>query len=166
MLTFVYVSGQDLNSLSDLYSPGMLVRCVVTSVEKSADGRRSIKLSINPKSVNKGLSASALTSGMVCVHSLSSLLRCFFQCVSGTPHFVLVCDQNRTGSCPHQGNRSGGRGQYWILVMLLQAVAHETYSSDLVICLFILVGRVGKECKLCNSQFSLRKFVVYAEGSI
>lgn len=35
--------------------------------------------------------------------------------------------------------------------MFLQAVAHETYSSDLVICLFILVGRVGKECKLCNS---------------
>lgn len=108
----------------------------MTSVEKSADGRRSIKLSINPKSVNKGLNASALTSGMVCVHSLSSLLRCFLQCVSGTPHFVLVCDQNRTGSCPHQGNRSGGRGQYWILVMFLQAVAHETYSSDLVIYLF------------------------------
>lgn len=64
---------EDLNSLSDLYSPGMLVRCVVTSVEKSADGRRSIKLSINPKSVNKGLSASALTSGMLLSGFVSSV---------------------------------------------------------------------------------------------
>ncbi|NXG51282.1 RRP5 protein, partial [Psilopogon haemacephalus] len=56
---------EDLNSLSDMYSPGMLVRCIVTSVEKSADGRRSIKLSINPKMVNKGLNASALAQGML-----------------------------------------------------------------------------------------------------
>ncbi|XP_064000521.1 protein RRP5 homolog [Pogoniulus pusillus] len=56
---------EDLNSLSDLYSPGMLVRCIVTSVEKSADGRRSIKLSINPKMVNKGLNTSALAQGML-----------------------------------------------------------------------------------------------------
>ncbi|XP_067995560.1 protein RRP5 homolog [Melanerpes formicivorus] len=56
---------EDLNSLLDMYSPGMLVRCVVTTVEKSADGRRSIKLSINPKMVNKGLNASALAQGML-----------------------------------------------------------------------------------------------------
>ncbi|NXP78545.1 RRP5 protein, partial [Ramphastos sulfuratus] len=56
---------EDLNLLSDMYSPGMLVRCIVTSVEKSADGRRSIKLSINPKMVNKGLDASALAQGMM-----------------------------------------------------------------------------------------------------
>lgn len=60
-----HLAGQDLNSLSDMYSPGTLVRCIVTSVEKSADGRRSIKLSIDPKKVNKGLTASALVSGMV-----------------------------------------------------------------------------------------------------
>ncbi|XP_015722403.1 protein RRP5 homolog isoform X3 [Coturnix japonica] len=64
---------EDSNSLSDLYSPGMLVRCAVTSVEKSADGRRSIKLSINPKNVNKGLNASALTSGMLLSGFVSSV---------------------------------------------------------------------------------------------
>lgn len=69
-----HLTGQDLNSLVDLYSPGTLVRCIVTSVEKSADGRRSIKLSIDPKKVNKGLNASALTSGMVCVLGLSQPL--------------------------------------------------------------------------------------------
>ncbi|KAM6391097.1 protein RRP5 homolog isoform 3-T3 [Pluvialis apricaria] len=64
---------EDLNSLSDMYSPGTLVRCIVTSVEKSADGRRSIKLSIDPKKVNKGLNASALTSGMLLSGFVSSV---------------------------------------------------------------------------------------------
>ncbi|XP_075011064.1 protein RRP5 homolog isoform X3 [Calonectris borealis] len=64
---------EDLNTLSDMYSPGTLVRCIVTSVEKSADGRRSIKLSINPKKVNKGLNASALTSGMLLSGFVSSV---------------------------------------------------------------------------------------------
>ncbi|XP_014815473.1 PREDICTED: protein RRP5 homolog isoform X2 [Calidris pugnax] len=64
---------EDLNSLSDMYSPGTLVRCVVTSVEKSADGRRSIKLSIDPKKVNQGLNASALASGMLLSGSVSSV---------------------------------------------------------------------------------------------
>lgn len=83
-------------------------------------------------------------------------------------HLILSLYVIRTEqeAAPTRGIDLGGRGQYWILVMFLQAVAHEAYSSDLVICLFILVGRVGKECKLCNSQFSLRKFVVYPEGSI
>uniref|UniRef100_A0A8B9P867 Protein RRP5 homolog n=1 Tax=Apteryx owenii TaxID=8824 RepID=A0A8B9P867_APTOW len=64
---------EDLNSLSDMYSPGTLVRCIVTSVEKSADGRQSIKLSINPKKVNKGLNASALASGMLLSGLVSSV---------------------------------------------------------------------------------------------
>ncbi|NXY50608.1 RRP5 protein, partial [Ceuthmochares aereus] len=64
---------EDLHSLSDMYSPGTLVRCIVTSVEKNADGRRSIKLSIDPKKVNKGLNASALASGMLLSGFVSSV---------------------------------------------------------------------------------------------
>ncbi|NWI57334.1 RRP5 protein, partial [Calyptomena viridis] len=64
---------EDLNSLSDMYSPGTLVRCIVTSAEKSDDGRRSIKLSIDPKKVNKGLNASALATGMLLSGSVSSV---------------------------------------------------------------------------------------------
>ncbi|NWQ60507.1 RRP5 protein, partial [Neopipo cinnamomea] len=64
---------EGLNSLSDMYSPGTLVRCIVTSVERSDDGRRSIKLSIDPKKVNKGLNASALATGMLLSGSVSSV---------------------------------------------------------------------------------------------
>ncbi|NWI11122.1 RRP5 protein, partial [Crypturellus soui] len=64
---------EDLNSLLDMYSPGTLVRCIVTSVEKSADGRRSIRLSINPKKVNKGLTAAALAAGMLLSGTVSSV---------------------------------------------------------------------------------------------
>ncbi|NXP19863.1 RRP5 protein, partial [Scytalopus superciliaris] len=64
---------EGLNSLSDMYSPGTLVRCIVASIEKSDDGRRSIKLSIDPKKVNKSLSASALTVGMLLSGSVSSV---------------------------------------------------------------------------------------------
>ncbi|NXU73502.1 RRP5 protein, partial [Oreotrochilus melanogaster] len=64
---------EDLNLLPDMYFPGTLVRCVVTSVEKSADGRRSVKLSIDPKKVNKGLNTSALASGMLLSGFVSSV---------------------------------------------------------------------------------------------
>uniref|UniRef100_A0A8C8RBW1 Programmed cell death 11 n=1 Tax=Pelusios castaneus TaxID=367368 RepID=A0A8C8RBW1_9SAUR len=64
---------EDLNSLSDLYPPGMLVRCTVTSVEKTVDGHQSVKLSINPKDVNKAVNNTAVRAGMVGV--------------LGSPHF-------------------------------------------------------------------------------
>uniref|UniRef100_A0A8C3DLD0 Protein RRP5 homolog n=1 Tax=Corvus moneduloides TaxID=1196302 RepID=A0A8C3DLD0_CORMO len=64
---------EELNSLPDMYSPGTLVRCIVTSIEKSADGRRSVKLSIDPKKVNKGLSSTALAAGMLLSGSVLSV---------------------------------------------------------------------------------------------
>ncbi|KAM9134322.1 protein RRP5 homolog isoform 2-T4 [Pangshura tecta] len=64
---------EDLNSLSDLYPPGMLVRCTVTSVGKTMDGHRSIKLSINPRDVNKALNTTALRSGMLLSGLVSSV---------------------------------------------------------------------------------------------
>lgn len=56
---------QDLASLPELFSPGMLVRCVVSSLGITEKGRKSVKLSLNPKNVNKVLSAEALKPGMV-----------------------------------------------------------------------------------------------------
>uniref|UniRef100_A0A8C3T7Q7 Protein RRP5 homolog n=1 Tax=Chelydra serpentina TaxID=8475 RepID=A0A8C3T7Q7_CHESE len=64
---------EDLNSLSDLYPPGMLVRCSVTSMGKTMDGHQSIKLSINPKDVNKALNTTALRSGMLLSGLVSSV---------------------------------------------------------------------------------------------
>lgn len=69
-----HVAGQELHSLPDLFSPGTLVRCIVTSIEKSDDGRRSVKLSIDPKKVNKGLNSTALAAGMVSFLGLSQPL--------------------------------------------------------------------------------------------
>ncbi|XP_064572523.1 protein RRP5 homolog isoform X1 [Zonotrichia leucophrys gambelii] len=64
---------EELNSLPDLFSPGTLVRCIVTSIEKSDDGRRSVKLSIDPKKVNKGLNSTALAAGMLLSGSVLSV---------------------------------------------------------------------------------------------
>ncbi|XP_030132204.4 protein RRP5 homolog isoform X2 [Taeniopygia guttata] len=64
---------EELNSLPDIFSPGTLVRCIVTSVEKSDDGRRSVKLSIDPEKVNKSLNSTALTAGMVLSGSVLSV---------------------------------------------------------------------------------------------
>lgn len=58
---------QDLLRLPELFSPGMLVRCVVSSLDVTESGKKSVKLSVNPKRVNKVLSAEALRPGMVCI---------------------------------------------------------------------------------------------------
>lgn len=58
---------QDLVCLPELFSPGMLVRCVVISLCITEGGKKSVKLSLNPKNVNEVLSAEALKPGMVSI---------------------------------------------------------------------------------------------------
>uniref|UniRef100_A0A4W5L588 Protein RRP5 homolog n=1 Tax=Hucho hucho TaxID=62062 RepID=A0A4W5L588_9TELE len=60
-------------SLPSLFSPGMLVRCVVARLDTAKGGSVSIQLSINPKEVNKGMSTGSLKAGMIlsgCVESI------------------------------------------------------------------------------------------------
>ncbi|XP_036027752.1 protein RRP5 homolog [Onychomys torridus] len=64
---------EDLLRLPDLFSPGMLVRCVVSSLDITETGKKSVKLSVNPKHVNKVLSAEALRPGMLLTGTVSSL---------------------------------------------------------------------------------------------
>ncbi|XP_066094534.1 protein RRP5 homolog isoform X1 [Saccopteryx bilineata] len=64
---------KDLVSLPELFSPGLLVRCVVISVGITERGKKSVKLSLNPKNVNKVLSAEALKPGMLLTGTVSSL---------------------------------------------------------------------------------------------
>ncbi|XP_061492087.1 protein RRP5 homolog isoform X2 [Rhineura floridana] len=64
---------EDLNSLSDLFFPGMLLRCAVVGVEKTTAGRQSIQLTINPKDVNKALNAATLRPGMLLSGCISSV---------------------------------------------------------------------------------------------
>ncbi|XP_022355136.1 protein RRP5 homolog isoform X1 [Enhydra lutris kenyoni] len=64
---------KDLVGLPELFSPGMLVRCVVSSVGITERGKKSIKLSLNPRNVNEVLSAEALKPGMLLTGTVSSL---------------------------------------------------------------------------------------------
>ncbi|XP_040294884.1 protein RRP5 homolog isoform X2 [Bufo bufo] len=62
-----------LSPLSVLYSPGMLVRCVVSSLETTSGGYHSIKLSLNPKLVNADLMSASLQMGMFLCGCVSSI---------------------------------------------------------------------------------------------
>ncbi|KAL1787295.1 RRP5-like [Sigmodon hispidus] len=64
---------EDLPHLPDLFSPGMLVRCVVSHLDITETGKKSVKLSVNPKHVNKVLNAEALRPGMLLTGTVSSL---------------------------------------------------------------------------------------------
>ncbi|XP_029361738.1 protein RRP5 homolog isoform X2 [Echeneis naucrates] len=64
---------EEICSLPHLFSPGMLIRCVVARLDISKGGSISIRLSVNPKLVNKSLTSSSLKAGMVlsgCVESV------------------------------------------------------------------------------------------------
>ncbi|KAM6184088.1 protein RRP5 homolog [Erethizon dorsatum] len=64
---------KDLLRLPELFSPGMLVRCVVSSVSVTEKGKKSVKLSLNPRNVNRVLSTEALKPGMLLTGTVSSL---------------------------------------------------------------------------------------------
>ncbi|XP_063163179.1 protein RRP5 homolog isoform X1 [Candoia aspera] len=64
---------EELNSLSDLFPPGMLVRCAVVGTEKNIVGHQRIQLTINPKDVNKALNPTALKTGMLLSGCISSI---------------------------------------------------------------------------------------------
>ncbi|XP_051982643.1 protein RRP5 homolog [Xyrauchen texanus] len=55
---------EEVVSLSELLTPGMLIRCVVSSLNAFKEGSLSLKVSINPKEVNKNLSSGKLKPGM------------------------------------------------------------------------------------------------------
>uniref|UniRef100_A0A3Q3IP10 Protein RRP5 homolog n=1 Tax=Monopterus albus TaxID=43700 RepID=A0A3Q3IP10_MONAL len=60
-------------SLTHLFCPGMVLRCVVVKLDITKGGSISIQLSVNPKLVNKALTSSSLKAGMVlsgCVESV------------------------------------------------------------------------------------------------
>lgn len=64
---------EEICSLSHLFHPGMVLRCVITKLDTTKGGSLCIKLSVNPKLINKALSAGSLKAGMVlsgCVDSV------------------------------------------------------------------------------------------------
>ncbi|XP_058237174.1 protein RRP5 homolog isoform X2 [Hemibagrus wyckioides] len=82
---------EDLVSPSHLLTPGQLVRCVVTTLDLSKEGFVCLKLSINPKDVNKELNSSSLKAGMTlsgCVESIEDHGYLIDIGVSGTKAFL------------------------------------------------------------------------------
>lgn len=56
---------QEICSLPHLFYPGMVFRCMVAKLDTAKSGSLSIRLSIDPKQVNKALTSSSLKAGMV-----------------------------------------------------------------------------------------------------
>uniref|UniRef100_A0A3B5LZ77 Protein RRP5 homolog n=1 Tax=Xiphophorus couchianus TaxID=32473 RepID=A0A3B5LZ77_9TELE len=81
----------DFCSLSQIFWPGMLLRCVVYKMDITKGGSLSIQLSVNPKLVNKSLTSSSLMAGMVlsgCVESVEDHGTIIDIGVSGTKAFL------------------------------------------------------------------------------
>lgn len=58
--------------LSKFFSVGSLVQCSVLELEASKPGQKKVKLSVDPKEVNSGLTKSSLKQGMVCTENIFS----------------------------------------------------------------------------------------------
>uniref|UniRef100_A0A3B3XK79 S1 motif domain-containing protein n=1 Tax=Poecilia mexicana TaxID=48701 RepID=A0A3B3XK79_9TELE len=85
------VENEEFCSLSQIFWPGMLLRCVVSKMDITKGGSLSIQLSVNPKLVNKSLTSSSLTPGMVlsgCVESVEDHGTIIDIGVSGTKAFL------------------------------------------------------------------------------
>ncbi|XP_054896895.1 protein RRP5 homolog [Poeciliopsis prolifica] len=82
---------EEFCSLSQIFWPGMLLRCVVSNMDITKGGSLSIQLSVNPKLVNKSLTSSSLMAGMVlsgCVESVEDHGTIIDIGVSGTKAFL------------------------------------------------------------------------------
>ncbi|KAG9262427.1 hypothetical protein AMEX_G24199 [Astyanax mexicanus] len=103
LLTKNLDSGNDLETVSssELLVPGQLVRCVVSSLGTSKQGFACIKVSINPKEVNKDLSSSSLKAGMTlgaCVESIEDHGYLIDIGVAGTKAFLPKDKENEAKS--------------------------------------------------------------------
>ncbi|XP_047221873.1 protein RRP5 homolog isoform X1 [Girardinichthys multiradiatus] len=95
---------EEFSSLSQIFSPGQLVRCVVSKLDITKGGSLSIQLSVNPKLVNKSLTSSSLKAGMVlsgCVESVEDHGTIIDIGVSGTKAFL---PQDATRSKPRESD--------------------------------------------------------------
>ncbi|KAM9792618.1 protein RRP5 homolog [Neosynchiropus ocellatus] len=82
---------EDICSLSQLFTPGMLLRCVIAKMDVASNGFITVQLSINPKLVNAALTSKSLKAGMVlsgCVESVEDHGFIIDIGVSGTKAFA------------------------------------------------------------------------------
>ncbi|KAL7845723.1 hypothetical protein AOLI_G00239150 [Acnodon oligacanthus] len=97
------------DSSSHLFVPGQLVRCVVSSLDLSRSGLVCLKISVNPKDVNKELNSSSLKAGMTlggCVESVEDHGFLIDIGISGTKAFLPKDKTDETKS-PKQDLKVG-----------------------------------------------------------
>ncbi|KAM4751117.1 protein RRP5 homolog [Anableps anableps] len=85
------MDNEEFCCLSQIFCPGMLLRCVVSKLDITKGGSLSIQLSVNPKLVNKSLTSSSLKAGMVlsgCVESVEDHGTIVDIGISGTKAFL------------------------------------------------------------------------------
>ncbi|KAJ1140731.1 hypothetical protein NDU88_007070, partial [Pleurodeles waltl] len=124
----------DLAPLSELFTPGMLVRCSVSSLETTKGGFHSLKLSLNPKDVNKALSPGTLMPGMLlsgCVSSVEDHGYLIDIGVGGNKAFL---PRQKAQNYIKQSNKAGSElkiGQY------LNCLIEEVKDHGRIVCLSV-----------------------------
>ncbi|XP_069467805.1 protein RRP5 homolog [Ambystoma mexicanum] len=123
----------DLAPLSELYFPGMLVRCCVSSLDVTKGGFHSLKLSLNPKDVNKALNPESLKTGMLlsgCVSSVEDHGYLIDIGVGGTKAFL---PRQKAQSYMKQSNKGAELkiGQY------LNCLLEEVKDNGRIVCLSV-----------------------------
>ncbi|XP_042312708.1 protein RRP5 homolog isoform X1 [Sceloporus undulatus] len=154
---------EDLNSLSDLFSPGMLVRCAVVSLEKTNTGRRSIQLTVNPKDVNKALNAAALKPGMLLSGCISSVEDHGYIIDIGVPAAKAFLPRQKAQSFLQSNNKGAELkiGQY--LNCLIEEVKNNGRIIRISICQSEIVMAIATEKQNWSLSNLLPGLVVKAQ---
>ncbi|XP_067858073.1 protein RRP5 homolog [Heptranchias perlo] len=144
---------EDLTALPDLYSPGMVVRCTVSELGKTKASHHSLKLSINPKDVNRALSPGALRAGMLLSGCVSSVEDHGYLVDIGVNATTAFLSQQKAQE--YIKNRNRGLplrvGQY--LNSLVETVKNKGRIVQLSICPTDVVAAIAAEDQkwnLCN----------------
>ncbi|KAJ8264298.1 hypothetical protein GJAV_G00147520 [Gymnothorax javanicus] len=129
----------DILALSCLFYPGMLIRCAVSSLEIAKEGHLRLRVTVNPKEVNKGLSSGSLKAGMMlsgCVESIEDHGFLVDIGLAGTKAFLPKAKDDSKSA-----NRADLKvGQY------LHCVLEEVKNNGRVVRLSINPAAIARAC--------------------
>lgn len=134
---------EEFSALSQIFCPGMLIRCVVSKLDITKGGSLSIQLSVNPKLVNKSLTSGSLKAGMVlsgCVESVEDHGTIIDIGVSGTKAFL---PEDATKSKRHKSD--------------------ELKVGQYVVCRVEEVKNAGRVVRLSTGPFSVAQVCADAQ---
>ncbi|GCC31019.1 hypothetical protein chiPu_0009473 [Chiloscyllium punctatum] len=154
---------EDLVVLSDLYSPGMVIRCAVYELGKTNSNHHSLKLSINPKDVNKALSPEALQAGMLLSGCVSSVEEHGYLVDIGVKATKAFLSHMKTQEFIKSRNRGMPLrvGQY--LTALVESVKNDGRIAQLSICRTDVAAATATEDQKWSLSNLLPGLIIRAE---